>query len=63
MAEWHRNCELMPRYLTDDQAAMLQRHCDGCLSFYLTLAKKAVDMGELFFPCRPKLHATQMELV
>lgn len=59
LAEWHRNTELMPRYLSPEQAATLQRHCDQCLMFYLKLAGMAVASSELLFPCRPKLHVTQ----
>ncbi|CAL1145496.1 unnamed protein product [Cladocopium goreaui] len=59
LAEWHRNTELLGRYLTPENALQLQRHCDGCLVYYLSLADKAVRANELLFPIRPKLHAYQ----
>ena len=56
LAEWHRKSELMPRYLTLDQSMELQRHCDGCLYYYVVLANRALEADELLFPIRPKLH-------
>ena len=55
IAEWHRNVEMMPRYLSNDQAMFLQDLCDGCVSFYLKLASMAIESGELLFPVRPKI--------
>ena len=59
-AEWHRKQELMPHLLSEEQARVLQSHCDECLRYYLKLASMAVESGELLFPIRPKLHATQL---
>lgn len=62
IAEWHRNVEMMPRYLSNDQAMFLQDLCDGCVSFYLKLASMAIESGELLFPVRPKIHVTQQDM-
>ena len=63
LAEWHRNVELMPRYLSPDQAILLQRHCDGTVGFYLKLASMALESAELLFPSRPKIHVTQWLII
>lgn len=63
LAEWHRNAELMGRYLSDEEKMKLQYHCDGCMSNYLIMSSLALETRELLFPIRPKLHETQQGLV
>lgn len=61
-AEWHRKAELLPRYLTEEEAQDLLDTSEKCLVSYAILSNMAVQAGELLFPSRPKLHVPCLKI-
>ena len=59
LADWHQLLEASPRYLSEGQAAELQRLAYKFLVVYKTLAIRHARASSLRFPLRPKHHGFQ----